>query len=96
MITYPTFAEQLEGRDLDDLARRSGVDVAQIEAVLAGRPPSLSVQMRLSRALGRLNPHDLFALDEATEAALADREAQGHPRWVADRGALRAVDEATR
>jgi hypothetical protein len=96
VITYPSFVAELDGRDLDELARRSGVGVDEIEAIAEGRPASLGVQMRLSLALGKLNPHELFAVDEATEAVLADVEAQGHPRWVIDRAALRAVDEATR
>lgn len=98
MITYPTFVEALDDLDLDELARRSGVGTAQIKAIADGTPPSLSVQMRLAAALGELNPFELFRLGDAdlARAAGPDVEAQGHPRYVADPHALRAVDEVTR
>lgn len=98
MIDYPTFVATIADVDLEALAARSGVDVDSIAAIVDGRPPSLAVQMRLAAALGELNPFDLFRLGDAdlARAAGPDVEAQGLPRWVADRGALRAVDEATR
>lgn len=97
MITYPTFVDALVGRDLDVLSAKSGVEVDSIHAIIDGRPPSLAVQMRLAAALGERNPFDLFRLGDPdlARAAGPDVEAQGLPRYVADRATLRAVDRAT-
>jgi hypothetical protein len=98
MITFPTFVATIADADLGQLAARSGVGVDEIRAIADGRVPSLSVRMRLAAALGELNPFDLFRLGDPDleRAATVDVEAQGHPRYVADRGALRSIDEATR
>lgn len=84
MSRYATFEAAVVDVDLDELARRSGVDVDVIRAALDDHELGLAEQMRLGRALW-MNPLELFAHADDIEAAMPE------PRWVADAAALRRL-----
>lgn len=92
MTRYPALADAVGGVDLVELSHCSGVGVESIEALLdAAMPASLSVKMRLAEALGA-DPRVLFRLAPELEVAMGDVVAQGHPRYVSDPTALRAIE----
>ena len=86
MPRYPALDAALEGRDLDELAARTGVPADVIRSwVPGGLAATLSQRDRIARALGG-NAIDLFRLDADLEAALpADR-------FVTDPATLRTID----
>src|SRR4051812_19753253 len=96
VIRYQMFhavIDKLDDRGLARVARRSGVPVERIVEAATGDALevvdlSLSDQMRVAEALGRINPFDLFALDADVESAY-DRKM---PRYVVDQSALRTID----
>ena len=76
MITYPTFVEAIDGRDLDELAHAAGVPVATIEAIAAGGVAAPRAdRARLARALHRRER----ALFRAVQRAARCRP-RGRPR----------------
>ena len=81
MSGYPNLVSALAGADLADVAERSGVSVAGIEALLSGTHSApTETRQRLADALGwrtapsvgQRDPHDLFWRGEHIEKALAD------------------------
>lgn len=88
MITFPLFVAAVGERDVEQLARESGVCAASIRALLAGGVvPSLSVGERLAHLFGSTDeemfapaPHLVPALDGAPS------------RYVTDPATLRLID----
>lgn len=90
---YPLLNATVAADDVPELSKRSGVAVESINAILNGtHAASLSVRDRIGEALG-IDPRELFALDTAAEAALADVERQGFPRFITDPAVLRVIDQ---
>ena len=92
MPRYPALEAALAGRDLDEFAAAAGVPVEIFAGFVPGGVAcSFAYRDRIARAL-RLNPIELFSLDDELEPALGDVEAQGHPRYVTDGPTLRKID----